>query len=158
MLSKEDLKDRIERVLPAFAMAMLMDCMSKEGFELRADIVQPIRTSAALAFKGLDETDSTVVATKAYDTVNQIMHGEPGSYRQLMLAAAMFALKLVDEGKNFDPNSQAVLCGLALLDDAKTDPDNLWGYSEKKLEEAGGRILSRAMLLGLYDKNPLVMH
>jgi hypothetical protein len=73
-----------------------------------------------------------------------------------LYVCAAFALLLVDEGRIADKDNQAVLCGMLLLDDAKDEtPDvngerPVWAIKSRQLEDAAGKLILRANLLGFY--------
>jgi hypothetical protein len=138
----------VEKLLPTFCQVLAMQAMAERGDLVRQDVSQPLHTAIKAGLKGLKEAERDVVVAILTNTVYTIMRGEGDDPKQTLLSACMFALKLVDEGLTKDPQHQSVLVGLLLLEEAKIDP--AWGYNAKKAEEAGGRILSRCRLLGLF--------
>jgi hypothetical protein len=78
--------------------------------------------------------------------------------REALYVCAMFALLLVEEDRVFDKGNQAVLVALLLMEDVKDEePDvdgfrPVWMVNEKKWKAAAGKLLNRAMIMGLYSQ------
>lgn len=142
----------MERLLPTCCEAFAFEALKASGWTLRDDILKPLHTAIKADWRGLKEEELNFMSAEVANTVSSVMKGEGDTPRTLVMAACMFALKLVDEGLTKDPMHQSVLIALAIMDEARNDETGEWGYDRAKIEEAGGRILSRAQLLGLYHQ------
>lgn len=142
----------IEALVPPMMSLMAMEKIKSEGaFELREDTYIALRQSIGVILKHAPADKIEKIVTTSFNVAEGLLGPEHvGSFRQLLLASCMFSAKLVDEGLDIDPGSQAVLVGLSILTEAKEDTTGEWGYSLKRLEDAGGRMVSRARLLGYY--------
>jgi hypothetical protein len=139
-----------QSMLPVMCQLAALDALGKQGYTIRKDIAGPLSTAFKAMLKGLRPSEAQEIGQTTMNTALNCLRGEGDDARQLMLAACMFSVKLVDEGLTVDPQNQATLVGLLMLADAEEDDQNSWGFDKKKVAEAGGRILSRARLQGLY--------
>lgn len=146
-----------EALVPAMCQMLAIEGMGTEGYTISPQHEQALFNHFHVLLGKIAKGNKQEAITKAYTTAEAIMRGEHnGSWRQLVLTASMFACKLVAEGLPIDPQSQPVLVGLALLDEAENHDDTgEWGFNKKQLEESAGRMLSRARLLGLFLDNSL---
>ena len=148
-----------EKILPVMCQLLAIEGMQHEGYAISTEHQTALTNAMHASLRGLNQGEKAEVITATYSTANAVLRGEHvGSFRQLLLAACMFACKLVDEGMAIDPGSQPVLIGLLILDEAKEDETGEWGFSKKRLEEAAGRMLSRTRLLGLFTNKILAIH
>jgi len=146
----------IERMVPAMCQLTAINGLASENVHVDMQTVMaPLALSVRASMKGCTPIEMEVLLVKAQRVAKLLLNGEPGSYRQMLLASCMFVMKLVDEGAGLDPRSQPVLIGLSMIEDAKHDEDNSWGYDRKKLSEAGSRMLTRARLLGFFMNKSL---
>ena len=73
----------------------------------------------------------------------------------------MFVMKLVDEGRFPDVRNQAVLVSMLLLEDVRDERKDVdgqgvvWRLQEAKWQEEAGKILNRAILMGLYAREAM---
>jgi hypothetical protein len=146
----------VERCVPAHLLCLAAACMQRRGWELRTDVLLHLDTAAVLPLADLPDSLIQTCASRtdriATALLDSLASDDP---RQMILACAMFNLKLVDEGLLDDPGNQAVLASLLLITEAREEPD--WLLRERQTTAAAGNMLVRARLLGLYlGRNPIV--
>lgn len=158
-MDRNTANDFIERLIPPMALLMTMQGLAAEGLRVGSDTAVPLKQAVQVIVKRMPENEREKMVRDAFTKVEAILGPENGgSKRQTVLATCMFICKLVDEGIKIDPGSQAVLVSLLVLEEAKQDPEAGWGYHRPTLEEAGGRVLSRARLLGLFSDGVKIIH
>jgi hypothetical protein len=147
-----------EKIVPVMCQLMTVEGMQQnEQMTISPEHVTALTNAMHAALGKLTASEKTEVVTSAFNSAEAILRGEnSGTWRQLLLKASMFVCKMVAEGlPQVDPQSQPVLIGLALLEEAQHDDTGEWGFDKSQLEEAAGRMLSRARLLGLFLGKPL---
>lgn len=151
----------VELCTPAHMLTlMLLEC-GKLGLESRADVVQHLNRAIAVPFTqaGLDQFGVKRVAQKIDAAATALLGAlAPDDPRHGLYCCVMFVLKLVDEGHFKDPQNQAVLVSMLLLEDvrdARKDVDGqgvVWRLEEQKWQDEAGKMLNRALLMGLYTR------
>jgi hypothetical protein len=167
MTARTNLKLRdqqvVETALPAYMLALMVEEAQKKGFEVRTDVLAHLGRAAAVPLSKVDELSVSRLARQITDTATTLLNVlSPDDPREGLYCCAMFVLLLVDEGRFPDKTNQAVLVSLLLIDDVKDDlPDAngalpVWKLDELRWKAAAKKMLSRAMLTGLYlhDGNP----
>lgn len=150
-------RNMLERAIPAYMMLLMLDRCKAEGFEGRADLRHHLNVASVAP---LSQTNGQGIAFMAREVerVSELLTKDLGTDTALegLYVCAAFALLLVDEGRLADKDNQAVLCALLLLDDAKDEtPDvngerPVWAIKSRQLEDAAGKLIIRANLLGFY--------
>ena len=161
-----DLKARdqeaVERALPGLMMFLMMEQCQKIGLEMRADVMHRLNVASAAPFAKLDTLSVSRVAKRTDDAATTLLRDMTADDpREALYIAAMFALVLVEEGQLADKDNMAVLVALLLMDDVKNeepDADGLrpvWTAREAKWKDAAKRLMTRAMIMGLYARGDL---
>lgn len=139
----------VERCVPAHLLCLAAAFMTRQGWELRTDVLLHLDTAAVLPLANLPDSLVQSCAARTDKIATALLdHLASDDPRQLILACAMFNLELVDEGLLDDPGNQAVLASLLLVTEARDEPD--WMLRERQTTTAAGNMLVRARLLGLY--------
>lgn len=156
-----DLKTRdqaaVEGALPALMMFLMMEQCKKLGIEVRADVLHNLNQAAVVPLSRLDALSVSRVAKRVDETATTLLRDlHADDPREALYVCAMFALLLVEEGRIFDKGNQAVLVALLLMEDVKDEEADVngfrpvWLVNEKKWKSAAGKLLNRAMIMGLY--------
>jgi hypothetical protein len=148
----------VELSLPAHMLFLMMEECQKHGYELRADVLAKLNQAAVAPLSRTNTLNVARLATQVDDNARVLLSAlSPDDPRDGLFCCAQFVLKLVDEGRLNDPKNMAVLVALLLMDDVRDDrPDTngalaVWRVDESRWQDAAGRMLSRAVLLGLYS-------
>jgi len=140
---------RVELAVPAHLLVLMAHELAKQGWLLRDDVQRYLHNASVLPLAGLDELSVSRIARRIDEVSRSLLHSlSPDAPRQGLLAVASFVLVLVDEGLFDDPQNQAVLASLLLLDEAREEAD--WRLAETAARQAAHRFLTQARLLGLY--------
>lgn len=144
--------------LPAHMMFLMMEQCSKSGLEMRPDVLQKLNMGAAAPLAQFDEFSVARLARKIDENAKVLLRDlSPDSLREGLYICAMFVMALVSESYlKRDRGNMAVLVALMLLDDVKDEKPDAngvkadWGLEEQRWKTGARKILSRAVLLGLY--------
>ncbi len=150
----------LELALPAHMMFLMMEqCQAVLNLELRADVMAKLNNASIAPLSQLDMFSVQRIAKRVDETARSLLHDlSPDDPRDGLYSCAQFVLKLVDEGRLNDPTNMAVLVAILLMDDIKDDkPDvqgqeAVWRLEERRWQNAAGKLLSRAVILGLYSQ------
>ena len=147
----------IERCVPAHMLVLMLDEAKKAGFEIRADVMHHLNMASAAPMAQLDPFSVSRLARRVDDVARALLEDlSPDDPRHGLYCCAMFVLLLVDEGRLFDVQNQAVLVAMLLMDDVKDDKKDVngqlavWRVEEIKWKTAAKKMLHRAMLAGFY--------
>ena len=147
----------IERSVPAHMLVLMLEECKKAGFELRSDVMHHLNMAAAAPMANLDPFSVSRLARRIDDVARALLDDlSPDDPRHGLYCCAMFVLVLVDEGRIFDVQNQAVLVTMLLMDDVKDDSKDvkgqgaIWRVEEIKWKSAAKKMLHRAMLAGFY--------
>jgi hypothetical protein len=148
----------VERALPGLMMFLMMEQCKKIGMEMRADVMGKLNIASAAPFSRLDDFSISRVAKRTDDMATTLLRDTPADDpREGLYITAMFALVLVEEGRMDDKANMAVLVALLLMEDVKDEePDAngfrpVWTANESKWKAAAKQLLTRAMIMGLYQ-------
>ena len=158
-----DLKTRdltiVQRAVPAHMLCLMVEQCTKNGFELRPDVLYKLNLAAAAPMAGCDMLSVARLARRVDEVATTLLHDlSPDDARHGLYCCAMFVLTLVEEGRMADKTNQAVLISLLLLDDVaderkdSNDAGAVWRLEETKWKEEAKKLLQRALLIGLYHK------
>ena len=140
---------RVELAVPAHLLVLMAHELAKDGWRLRGDVERYLHNASVLPLAGLDELGVARIARRIDEVSRTLLHRlAPDEPRQGLLAVASFVLLLVDEGLFDDPDNQAVLASLLLVEEAREEPE--WRFAEAAARQAAHRLLAQARLLGLY--------
>lgn len=157
LMLTQDHRKMLERAIPAYMMLLMLDRCKAEGFEARADLRHHLNVASVAPLSQANGKGVAFLAREV-ERVSQLLTKDLGADTALegLYVCAAFALLLVDEGRLQDKGNQAVLCGMLILDDAKDEtPDvngerPVWAIKSRQLEDAAGKMILRANLLGFY--------
>ena len=118
----QDLKTRdltiVQRAVPAHMLCLMVEQCTKNGFELRPDVLYKLNLAAAAPMAGCDMLSVARLARRVDEVATTLLHDlSPDDARHGLYCCAMFVLTLVEEGRMADKTNQAVLISLLLLDD-----------------------------------------
>ena len=133
---------------------LMMEEVQKIGIEIRPDIMHYVNLGSVAALAELDILTQQRVAKRTDDLSKSLLRDlNPHDPRHGLYVMAMFILKLVDEGLIHDKNNQAVLASLLLIEDLKeVNETSTWTFEEARLKKEALHLLTRARLLGVYNK------
>lgn len=137
------------RTVPPHLILVALEDLNKSGETFRKDVVDALTVAVMAPLSGLDELSISRLVKKTDETASALLR-ELGcnTAREVILTAAGWVARLVDEGMMPDPGNQSVLVSLHLLDEAQEDPEN-WGYSPFRLKMLTDNMMTRAKLHGL---------
>src|SRR5579885_2640801 len=136
-------RSRVESLLPLMCQLLAIEVMKKQGFEIREDMETALRRAVGVIVGKLDHLIKVHLAQQTYRFANDILKEHSLTPPQLLVAAALFSVKLTAEGLLPDPQSQATLVGLSFVNEAKNDETGEWGYQPGICEAAAGRMLDK---------------
>lgn len=149
----------LERTVPAHMLVLMTDQCRKIGLELRADAQHRLNMASAAPLAKLDNFSVARLAKQTDDIATGLLNDlSPDDPREGLYCVVSFILKLVAEGRLADKTNMAVLVSLQLMDDIRDEkPDEKgegiqWYVREKAWQTAAGKLLSRAVLQGLYHR------
>ncbi len=126
--------------------------LQDEGWIVRDDFIHHLNVAAVLPLKHLDALNRKRLAKIVRDDASAILDAmNPSGIDTALLGSCYLILFLAREGLIPDPTSQAVLVSMAILEEAKSNPDDpSWVTKEHllaPLAEAGYRT---ARMLGYF--------
>ena len=152
-------KTIVETAVPAHMLALMVEECGKIGLELRSDVLMHLNRAAAAPLARLDAFSISRLAQRIDDVATALLRElNPDDPRHGLYCCVMFVMKLVDEGRFPDVRNQAVLVSMLLLEDVRDERKDVdgqgvvWRLQEAKWQEEAGKMLNRAILMGLYER------
>ncbi len=166
-MTDQRLVDRasVEAVLPAYMLELALRALARwdQGYSYRGDVIILLTRAQEAAFvrAKMDSLSVSRVALRVERDGRDIMKGaNTDDYRLLLLGVCRLILRLVDQRRLPDPEDQAILISLMLVEEAERD-DEVWGRTAG-VDHAADGMLNRAFFQGYYrtqyepaSKNPL---
>jgi hypothetical protein len=149
--------DLIECLLPAHLFCLLIERLEARGeWELRPDLEDSLTKEMARLLTPLDTFSVKRVALRVDDTVTALLRAMGADDpRHGLHVAALFTLKLIDEGLHPDPSTQAALVALLVVEEAGEDAN--WRANDTAARAGADRMLRLARLQGLYTTLPTLV-
>lgn len=142
----------LEAIIPAHMMFLTYEAMKAKGWEIRADVLKSLNIACVSPFSQLKNQSEWLISAiaKRADDVARILLRKinEDNERWGLLDCAAFAMLLADE-KLLEPDSQSVLVGLALMQEAEED-EEVWGYSAKSAMKVAREMLHVAQKEGMF--------
>lgn len=144
------IQQAVEDLLPAHVMALAIDKLYEQGYEIRLDTRGYLNNAIKKVL--LRHTGQEMVVARRADALSDdIMR--PVSFsdaRVVLLAASYMLLKLVEEKLYLDQDSQAVLTALMIVADANEDENPDLNRLIPEAREKAAQMLNECLRVGLY--------
>lgn len=145
----------VEEAVLAYMLVRAYKQAKREGWELRDDVLQSLRTAAQKPITYVGSTEITRFALSVERGGSAGLDALTGyTGLQALQAVSYFILLCVENGVVVDPRGMAVLVALTLVEEAKEDPS--WYLEEHDARRRAEKIETRLRLLGLFYSDPKV--
>lgn len=152
----QKVKPLVEKALPGTIELLGMTLVKAKNPDIgfRDDVESILRQSIHASWAQAPASLRQLAAATSFQVAGDLLKPEPiaNDPRAIILLGSMFAVRLVDDGLYEDVRNQAVMLGLLMIEESKSDEEGVWPkFDPGVLEDATRRMLVRAQLSGYYD-------
>lgn len=142
-------KDILLRTVPCYMMLLAVRELNRQGEKIRADMDHNLEVGSYAPMSGLDVLSVSRLAKRTDEiALNILKDVSPNNAHDMLLATSYLMARLVEEGHIKDVTSQAVLIAMALIEEAREEPEH-WNYNDKTVARLANNMLTRCMIYGL---------
>ncbi len=146
-------KDKRDQLMVATLVHQAILRLHKEtGLEIAHSVVQQVHRSALVMFKHMPRKLYAELAMKVPRHAASILKAmDLEDARHCMVAVAYLAMHLAEDGTLKNPDCQAVLASMAVLEEAKEDGrTGPWDFRPQLIAAAAGKARNAAQLIGYF--------